>query len=433
MTAISESANFAPDGRRDIRGSLGPAFLIYFHIVLCCVSLFYVAQHFSYVHISFDENRLYNAIVVIALAALISPMFTFANFSFGYFIGFYSYTMILGFLWLAVFSKFDYDHEAASLSAIASLVAFLLPALLIRSPIKQMFTVSERTLEHILSSVLILAAATIAIGALYNFRIVAVQNIYAYRGVLELPTTLSYFIGIASNALLPFAFACFMTRRNYLRAGVTLALLLLFYPVTLSKVALFSSIWLVAVLCVSKFFSTRTTVVLSLFLPMLVGVLIQWLGQRGFFYFSVINYRMIATPSSALDVYNDFFATHDRTYFCQINFLKSFVDCPYSDPLAIVFKNTYGIGNLNASLFATEGVASVGLFFAPLAAFVCGLIVALGNRVSAGLPPRFVLLSSAILPQVFLNVPITIALLTNGAFALFLLWYITPRSMFEQE
>ena len=433
MTELSESANFSFDGRGNMRGSLGPAFLIYFHIVLCCVSLFYVAQRFSYVHIFFDETRLYNAVVVIALSALIAPLFTLANFSFGYFIGFYSYTMILGFLWLAVFSQFDYDHETASLSAIASLMAFLLPALLIRSPIKQIFTVSERTLEQVLWSILILAAATIAIGAVYNFRIVAVQNIYDYRRALQLPTMLNYLIGIVSDALLPFAFACFMTRKNYWRAGLTLALLLLLYPVTLSKVSLFSSIWLVAMVFLLKVFDTRTTVVLSLFLPALVGVLIQSLGERGFFFFSVVNYRMIATPSSALDVYNDFFATHDLTYFCQISFLKSLVDCPYSDPLAIVFKKAYGIGNLNASLFATEGIASVGLFFAPVAAFVCGLIVALGNRVSAGLPPRFVLLSSAILAQVFLNVPITIALLTNGALTLFLLWYITPRSMFEQE
>ena len=47
---------------------------------------------------------------------------------------------------------------------------------------------------------------------------------------------------------------------------------------------------------------------------------------------------MIAFPSSALDFYNDFFSTHDLTYFCQISFLKPFVACPYSDPLSIVME-----------------------------------------------------------------------------------------------
>ncbi len=107
------------------------------------------------------------------------------------------------------------------------------------------------------------------------------------------------------------------------------------------------------------------------------------------------------------------------------------MSCPYQEPLSVVMEKTYQLGNLNASLFATEGIASVGLYFAPLAALVCGLVMAIGNRASAGLPPRFVLISSALLPQTFLNVPFTTALLTHGAGFLFLLWYVMPRAMFE--
>ena len=94
---------------------------------------------------------------------------------------------------------------------------------------------------------------------------------------------------------------------------------------------------------------------------------------------------------------------------------------------------TYKIGNFNASLFATEGIASVGLWLAPVSVFICGLVIALGNRLSAGLPSGFILCSGAILPQVLLNVPLTTALLTHGAALLFLLWYITPRAIFEQK
>jgi hypothetical protein len=71
--------------------------------------------------------------------------------------------------------------------------------------------------------------------------------------------------------------------------------------------------------------------------------------------------------------------------------------------------------------------------FAPAAVFACGLVIALANRLSAGLPPRFILISGAILPQILLNVPLTITLLTHGAAFLFLLWYITPRAIFEQK
>jgi hypothetical protein len=140
---------------------------------------------------------------------------------------------------------------------------------------------------------------------------------------------------------------------------------------------------------------------------------------------------MIAFPSLALDVYNDFFSTHDHTYFCQIYLLKPLVNCPYSEPLSVVMAKAYQLGNLNASLFATEGIASVGPVLAPLAVFASGLVISLGNRLSSGLPSKFILLSGGVLTQNFLNVPLTTNLLTGGAAIVFLLWYVTPRAMFE--
>ncbi|MEA2819119.1 MAG: hypothetical protein QOJ86_1123, partial [Bradyrhizobium sp.] len=107
--------------------------------------------------------------------------------------------------------------------------------------------------------------------------------------------------------------------------------------------------------------------------------------------------------------------------------------CPYQDQISIVMERAYKLGNFNASLFATEGIASVGLWLAPVAVFGCGLVIALGNRLSAGLPPGFVLASGAVFPQVLLNVPLSVALVTHGAAILFLLWYITPRTMFEPD
>jgi hypothetical protein len=91
----------------------------------------------------------------------------------------------------------------------------------------------------------------------------------------------------------------------------------------------------------------------------------------------------------------------------------------------------YKLGNFNASLFATEGIASVGMLFAPIATFLCGLVIAVGNRPSARLPAAFVLISGAVLPQILLNIPLATTLLTHGAGILFLLWYVTPRRLFE--
>jgi hypothetical protein len=170
-------------------------------------------------------------------------------------------------------------------------------------------------------------------------------------------------------------------------------------------------------------------------LPMLLGVILMaaYLNRYTLYYFGLVNIRMMATPSSAMDIYNDFFSSHPLTWFCQISFLKPLMGCPYQEQLSLVMEKTYQLGNINASMLATEGIASVGLYLAPLVALACGLVLALGNRASAGLPPGFVLISAALLPQTFLNVPFTTALLTHGAGLLFLLWYIMPRTMFDPK
>jgi hypothetical protein len=255
-----------------------------------------------------------------------------------------------------------------------------------------------------------------------------------------LPKLLAYAIGVTSNALLPFAFACFVVRKERWRGVLTLLLMMLFYPITLSKIALFAPFWLCFLLGLSWFFNTRTVAVLSLFVPVSLGVLLAILVDFDLLsmpqmisFFGTVNFRMIALTSSALDFYNDFFSAHPFTYFCQINALKIFMACPYRQPLAVAMNLTYDIGNFNASLFATEGIASVGPILAPLVVLACGLLIALGNRLSSGLPDKFILLSGGILPQTFLNVPLTTTMVTNGAAVLFLLWYITPRSIFDNR
>ena len=280
------------------------------------------------------------AAAVTALFGTVALLFAYARFSFGYLVGFYLYSMLLSYLWLNCFSNLDYDHRLAGLSAAASAVAFLLPALLVSFPIRQIFVLSAKMLDVVLGLILILAAATIAIGAIYNFRLVGLEEIYDYREKLGFPTIISYLTGILSSALLPFAFAVFAVRKKYWMAGAVLVLLLMFYPVVLNKLVFFTPAWLVTIVLLSRFFGCRTTVVLSLLLPVLAGVLIMlpktdaafysYAAQR---YFFITNFRSLAVPAAAMDVYSDFFSRHDLTYFCHISALKPFVSCPYTDPV----------------------------------------------------------------------------------------------------
>jgi hypothetical protein len=417
------------------------AFLICFHIIICCLSLSYsadmeyaVAVYPPTFHLFYDPALLHGAALAVAIYALVLSLFTLGPFSFGYFVGFYFYTMVLGYLWLNFFTDLKYNHRLAGLSAAVSVVAFLLPALFISSPIRQVYALPARAFDRLLTFILVLAVATLAAGAVYNFRLVAVQDIYDFRNKLEFPTILNYLNAALQSTLLPVAFAGFVIRKAHWRAGAVLLLLLSSYPITLSKIAFLAPFWLVAIALASKFLESRVTVIVSLLGPILLGVILLVLFRMpAALYFSTVNIRILAIPAVAMDVYNDFFSRNDLTYFCQISFLKPIMRCPFQGELSIVMAKAYGLGNFNASLFATEGIASVGPWFAPVSALLCGLVIALGNRLSAGLPPRFILISGAILPLILLNVPLSTVLVTHGMAILFLLWYITPRTIFEPE
>jgi hypothetical protein len=417
------------------------ALLICLHIIICCLSLIYAAGKEYNVavdpptfHLFFDPARLHSAVIVVAAYALVASLFVLGRFSFGYFVGFYFYTMLLGYLWLILFTDLKYNHRLAGISAAVSGVAFLLPAIFVRSPVRQVYALSAQAFDRLLTFILLLAAATIAAGAFYNFRFVALQNIYDFRNNLEAPTIINYLVAIVDSAVLPFAFAGCVMCKTYWRAAAVLLLMLLFYPITLSKLAFFAPFWLIAAALASKLFESRIIVILSLLGPILLGLILVVLFRASVaLYFHTVNIRMLAIPAIAMDVYNDFFSRNDLTYFCQMSFLKPIMRCPYPDQLSIVMAKTYGLGNFNASLFATEGIASVGPWFAPVSALLCGLVIALGNRLSAGLPPRFILISGAVLPLVLLNVPLSTVLVTHGMAVLFLLWYITPRTIFEPE
>jgi hypothetical protein len=410
--------------------SLGLALLACFYVIASCISFRLSFPYYRDYYLLYDVEWLYYAIAAVTFFSLIAPIFAFSQFSFGYFCGFYFFSIIVGYLWLNSYSKLQYDHALAGASAVASCVAFLLPALLVTSPINRLLVISELAFNRLLLLIVAFCAIVAVSAAIYNFRWVGLGDIYRYRDQVEFPTILNYAIATTTSTLIPFAFACFIERKQPWMAVLVSLISVALYPSTLTKVAFFVPAWLAFIALLSKISGVRPTVILSLLLPLLIGeVLVVAFGERR--YFALVNWRMIMLPSQALDVYNEYFAHHSLTHFCQMWLLKPIIPCELNKPLAIEMQNHYGLGNFNASLFATEGIASVGPWLAPLSAFVCGLVVALGNRVSAGLPARFVLISSAVMLQIMMNVPFSIVFLTHGLCILFILWYVTPRSIFE--
>jgi hypothetical protein len=416
--------------------------LLLLHGLACCVSLVLVQHYYSYLPIiRFDPHTLVRASVSVLPSLGLFLIVAFGRASFGTALSFYLLTVAAGFSWLVPFSSFDYDRDLATLSIFLSALAFALPAVRLPVRLPQPPPLSDRAVGRLLAVLMLASGLILAVASTYNYRIVALADIYEYRGTgAEMPKWLRYGCGIVVGALLPYAFAMFAARGRWVAAAIAALLLMGFYPVSLMKLALFAPPWLIFLFVLFRVVEERIAIVLSLLLPLLVGLATMVPRGLGFgddphvnLVFGLINFRMLAVPAISLDLYHDFFAHHPLTYFCQVSWLKPFLTCPYDIPIAEALAREYGFGSLNASAFATEGIASLGPVLAPLSALLCGIVIALANGMSRHWPQRFVILSAGVALQGFLSVPFTTMLLTNGAAVLFLLWYLTPASYFGLE
>jgi hypothetical protein len=350
---------------------------------LLFVSLIKVPDQQPMYHIGFSEHWRGMIFVPVCLTIAIGSTFVFAKFSFGYFAGFYLFTMMAGYFWLNTFSVLIYDHTEALISASASITLFLLPSLMIRAP-TWTFPIPGRLFERIPEAILCFAAIVLLACAWSGFHFIGLDGMAQYRNELAQghSRAVEYAIGNISGALIPFGFACSLFRKRWWMLTALCVVSLLYYPATLTKVSLFVAPFLIFMAVLSKLFEARACVIISLLLPLIIGLSAFALFGLGSHIFSLLNIRLLAIPSIALEHYFAFFSDHPLTGFCQISFFKPLISCPYADQLGVVLANEYHLGNMNASLFATEGVASVGPVFAPLSALACGFVIALGNKVS---------------------------------------------------
>ncbi|PDT75675.1 hypothetical protein CO675_19825 [Bradyrhizobium sp. C9] len=365
------------------------------------------------------------AILGTAVMAVFIPAFVAGRFSFGYLVSFSLLSAVFGFVWLSFFSAFDYPHGIARWAMIAALTTAMIPLMFQNMPVWRP-GLSETTIRRI---ALLLLTSSFAVLVADVSHGVNLGNPYgAARNAIARPAPLNYLTGIVIGAVLPYLFAHFASRRQWMQAACVLLFGLCFYPVVNNKTVLLLPIWLPFLFWLFGRFNPRLATVLAFLIPIIFGLTaFAVLGaDRNYVVFSAINLRFLAIPSLALDQYADFFAHRDLTRFCQISILRKVTSCPYGE-LGPALGAIYRDGNFNASFLATEGIASVGLALTPVSALVCGLLLSVGSMASRHLPPRFIAVSSGIAVQTIMNVPLTTSLASNGIALLFLLWWLTPE------
>lgn len=400
-------------------------------LALLCFSLILVSKEVAPAfHIRFDDLGAWLAALSVAGLGLCVPLLATARSPLGFASSFYLLAVTAGYLWLSYFTPLQYDHVGARLSAVASWAAFAMPALMVTRCQPSGGLLTHQQVNILAGCLICLSAGIAAWGYSFGFLFVVSLDGSSPGSSLSFPLWIRYAISICTTTILPFSYAWFFTQKRHLLAAVVLAVLATYYPITLNKTVLLTPFWLIIIASLLKFTSWRIAVILSLLLPMMIGIAaLAFDPHRPELIFGAINFRMLAIPASAIDHYNHFFSTRPLTNFCHIAIIGRFFDCTLPDHLGVMLAKVYATGNYNASLLATEGIASVGIYAAPLTALVCGLVIAVGDLVSDRLEPSFVLLSSSILVLTLMNVPLSTTMLTHGGFLLFTLWFLTPRDI----
>ncbi len=100
---------------------------------------------------------------------------------------------------------------------------------------------------------------------------------------------------------------------------------------------------------------------------------------------SVVYMRALGLPAALTGVYAAYFATNPLTYFSQMNIMNLFVQYPYTEVLGMVIGRFLAGGstgmNANASMWATDGLASIGPIGIIFVGTVVGVALIFANRI----------------------------------------------------
>jgi hypothetical protein len=140
---------------------------------------------------------------------------------------------------------------------------------------------------------------------------------------------------------------------------------------------------------------------------------------------ALIYMRGLALPAALTGVYAQFFSFSPNTYFSQMNVVNLFVQYPYSEPLGLVIGRFLNDGNIsmnaNASMWATDGVSSLGPVGIIVIGGIVGIALSFANRL---VTPEKLQFASLVSTTLILNLADTgffTNLVTGGGFVVVML------------
>ncbi len=267
-----------------------------------------------------------------------------------------------------------------------------------------------------------------------NIRLVDFYSVYDQRKLASEAangTLVGYASGMLSGALNPFLMALGLVERRKVLIFLGIAGQVLVYGALAFKSVLLSIIFLP----VFHFWVFRRStwpsanighlVLGSCAVPLLLlgglsTVAEGWDWQIA----SIIFMRTYGTAGTITGIYAEFFSANPLTYYSHINLISFFLTYPYTRQLGFVI-GEWGYGftdlNANASFWATDGIAALGIVGIPFIGAIIGLFLAAVNSQLSNSSVRLACLASMPFILTVCNGSFFSSLLGGGGLLVFLL------------
>jgi hypothetical protein len=290
-----------------------------------------------------------------------------------------------------------------------------------------------------------LVAALVA-GLLYAYMLVSFGGMFRWVTFGDVGGQREAFFAAVGGTLGGYAFAWlvavvnpvlvgvgFSTRRWWLMLAGLLGQVLMYGAAAAKGVLLSALVLPLLALLVARFrdrFSTILAGGLALFFTLTALADLAGLRVLGTAMTFVVLYRATAVPALATAQYAGFFAEHPHTWGSHITGLSSLITYPYPRSLDYLigqhFYDRTELG-LNASTWASDGIAGFGTGGILLASLICALVFWTLDAAADGLDLRFTVVALGYGVVNFSNVPLFTNLVTGGVALLIVLLYLWPR------
>jgi hypothetical protein len=294
------------------------------------------------------------------------------------------------------------------------------------------------TAIHVLS---ILGLALMLIEFHSIMKIVSFEDVYDLRGdaaEIQASTLTSYLMMWLTYCFGPFYIARALIRGRKQDWAAGMAILVLIYAATGSKLALLTPLFMFAM----KYIENGRDEFLVRFLTVVgvsVSVLVLVIPQEGILRWvnAIFLMRVFGSNGWSAAVYYEFFSSHGFTFYTHIGPVNAlFGGYPYGDhslgqEIARFYLNSE-TANMNAGFWASDAFAAFGLLgIFVVTAFLCWFMKEL-DRMARYFPLRLINLWLLGFWMALMNVPLSTALLScGGLMALFLLRSMRPRQQVE--